>query len=60
LFVHFPVSLLAYRGAVLDTPASSTFLGRVKDAAHMAARIGVNNDTTVFMAGRSFSRDAFS
>lgn len=58
--MHFPVSLLAYRGAVLDTPASSTFLGRVEDAAHMAARVGVNNGTIVLMAGRSFSRAAFS
>jgi len=58
--VHIPVSLLAYRGAVLDTPASSTFLGRVKDTAHMAARVGFSNGTIVFMPGRSFSRAGFS
>lgn len=60
LFVDFPVSFLACRRAVLDALASSTFQGRMKDATHMAAKVGVNNAAIVFMAGRGFSSAGFS
>lgn len=58
--MHFPVSPLAGCRAVLDTLASSTFPGRVKDPTYVAARVVSNNRSFDFIAGRGFSRAGFS